>query len=264
MTEQGTARARGVRPLDVPGWLTGPEGDTLEALAAACPGDAAIVEIGSFKGRSTIRLAAGSDAGRQARVFAVDPHARGTYPTLLENLRASGAEKLVTPLRMTSEEAARDWNRPIGLLFIDGNHDYEYVSQDYRLWFPHVIEGGVVAFHDSTACVRAGLGGYVGVRRVVQQEIFRSRDVHGVQVVDTITLASKGAPADRKDAFRRAAVRLRKGVTDSVLLGNHYLFRHFRPLRRGLRRLLGRARSTGVVGAVEFFETACELAVFAL
>ena len=49
-----------------------------------------------------------------------------------------------------------------------------------------------------------------------------------------------------------------------MLPGEPPLYRRGRPRRRGLRRLLGRARSTCVVGAVEFGETACELAVFAL
>jgi hypothetical protein len=47
-----------------------------------------------------------------------------------------------------SVEAARTWNKPIHLLFIDGSHHYEDVLADFNCFFGHVVEGGIVAFHD--------------------------------------------------------------------------------------------------------------------
>jgi len=54
------------------------------------------VEIGSWKGKSTIWLAKGAKAGSQNEVFAIDPHQgskahtdegeESTYPTFLTNL----------------------------------------------------------------------------------------------------------------------------------------------------------------------------------
>ncbi|MCS6951010.1 MAG: class I SAM-dependent methyltransferase, partial [bacterium] len=58
----------------VEGWLTVEEGELLYQLARACKGKGVIVEIGSFKGKSTIWLAKGSLAGAGVRVFAIDPH----------------------------------------------------------------------------------------------------------------------------------------------------------------------------------------------
>lgn len=37
---------------------------------------------------------------------------------------------------------------PIDVLFIDGDHSYEGVKQDYEMYAPLVRPGGVVAFHD--------------------------------------------------------------------------------------------------------------------
>ena len=50
-----------VKPLiaDVPGWLTDEEGEALYGLARACTGTGVIVEIGSWKGKSTICRHAG-------------------------------------------------------------------------------------------------------------------------------------------------------------------------------------------------------------
>ena len=38
--------------------------------------------------------------------------------------------------------------RQIDFLFIDGDHTYEGVKQDFQMYSPLVRKGGVVAFHD--------------------------------------------------------------------------------------------------------------------
>jgi len=52
-------------------------------------------------------------------------------------------------IRSTSEEAARDWQRPIDLIFIDGDHSYTGVKRDWELFAPHVRPFGIVVFHDT-------------------------------------------------------------------------------------------------------------------
>jgi predicted O-methyltransferase YrrM len=42
--------------------------------------------------------------------------------------------------------AARDWNKPIEVLFIDGNHSQ--AQQDFGAWEKYVVHGGIVLFHD--------------------------------------------------------------------------------------------------------------------
>src|SRR6185312_12113676 len=66
-----------VKPLiaDIPGWLTDEEGEALYELARGCSGSGVIVEIGSWKGKSTVCLGLGSQAGKSVPIYAVDPHA---------------------------------------------------------------------------------------------------------------------------------------------------------------------------------------------
>jgi predicted O-methyltransferase YrrM len=45
-----------------------------------------------------------------------------------------------------SLEATEDWNKPIGVLFIDGDHDE--AGQDFRAWERFVIPNGIILFHD--------------------------------------------------------------------------------------------------------------------
>jgi predicted O-methyltransferase YrrM len=51
---------------------------------------------------------------------------------------------------------------PLGYLFIDGDHTYEGVKQDFEMYSPLVGEGGVVAIHDIAG---AGSGWGSGVQR---------------------------------------------------------------------------------------------------
>ncbi|HYK08309.1 MAG TPA: class I SAM-dependent methyltransferase, partial [Candidatus Eisenbacteria bacterium] len=135
-----------------------------------------IVEIGSWKGKSTICLSAGSMSVGGEKISAVDPHkgefsgqnGKGkkspTFRTFLENLSSAGVEKYVVPLIATSRNAARSWKKPIKLLFIDGLHDYAHAKEDYVLWSPFVVNDGFVAFHDAFC-------GHEGPRRVLIESI---------------------------------------------------------------------------------------------
>jgi len=152
-----------MRAID--GWLEPDEGDLLLAAARASlrkePG--ALVEIGSYCGRSTVLLgAAVRERSDGAKVFAIDPHEgvvgateqglRQTRPTFEEftrNIHAAGLDDWVVPIRCCSHEA--DWRDPIALLFIDGLHDRDSVARDFRCFANHVRQGGFVAFHDYAA-----------------------------------------------------------------------------------------------------------------
>lgn len=40
------------------------------------------------------------------------------------------------------------WDRPISLLFIDGDHSYEGVQKDHNSWVSKVKKGGTILYHD--------------------------------------------------------------------------------------------------------------------
>src|SRR6266568_7791612 len=97
-----------VKPLiaDVPGWLTDEEGEALYDLAQRCTGRGVIVEIGSWKGKSTICLGLGSRAGNGVRIFAIDPHASYRFGDFKTNVERAGIADLVTPVPSLSQPAA--------------------------------------------------------------------------------------------------------------------------------------------------------------
>jgi hypothetical protein len=141
-----------VEPIQ--GWLSVGEGKWLFETARLLPPGANIVEIGSFQGRSTCCLAAAC-RGNDKRVFAIDTFDGGSdlpmcnsFAAFSENLKRCGVESYVEPIKCRSTQVAKTWNTPIHLLFIDGSHLYEEVVADFVGFFPHVIGGGMVAFHD--------------------------------------------------------------------------------------------------------------------
>jgi hypothetical protein len=60
----------------------------------------------------------------------------------------TGLDGFVEPLFMTSEEARRSFNRPIRLIFIDGDHSYISTKRDIELWKDLVVDGGAIVLHD--------------------------------------------------------------------------------------------------------------------
>jgi MMP 1-O-methyltransferase len=151
----------------VPGYLHAKEGFALTLLAMRGPGSGAIVEIGSFKGRSTCFLALGAKLGGREKVTAIDhflgspEHQSGqafedpaivqagsTLPAFRANLAAAQLEDQVEVIAKPSAEAAGEWTRPIRLLFIDGDHAYDATRRDFELFTPYLVPDGVVCFHD--------------------------------------------------------------------------------------------------------------------
>jgi predicted O-methyltransferase YrrM len=192
----------------IDGWLSDAQGCALFQAAAAATGRGSIVEIGSWKGRSTAWLAAGARLSG-AKVYAVDPHTgsredphAATLAEFRTNLARAGLADHVEPLVMTSAEAARVVESPIELLFIDGDHAYESVRLDAALWLPKLVEGGTVMFHD------VGTAGYSGPRRVFRRSICWNAGFEGIERVGSMAMARR----TRRRSFGSAAWGLSAGL----------------------------------------------------
>lgn len=49
------------------------------------------------------------------------------------------------------EQVFETWNQPIDILHFDVCHEYEGLVQEYDMWKQHVVDGGVMLFHDVLA-----------------------------------------------------------------------------------------------------------------
>jgi predicted O-methyltransferase YrrM len=199
--DDATAGAILDRMEQLEGWFRREEGELLlrtarQAIAGRTA--PAIVEVGSYCGKSTIVLAAAArSVNPPARVYAIDPHegevgardtlegVRSEAPTFERfraNVAAAGVDDLIHAIRRRSYDVP--WQSPIAFLFVDGLHDYENVSRDFRHFEPCLSEGAYVAFHDcddnypGVQALVAGLAGdvsYEEVGRAASLVVFRRR-----------------------------------------------------------------------------------------
>jgi predicted O-methyltransferase YrrM len=150
--------------FDVEGFMQPVE---LHWLAMQASARNTVLEIGSWKGRSTKAMALACPG----TVYAVDhwdgskselatTHSEvlklgidGLFNIFKANLADEIKSNKVIPIREDSQAAAIRLEKEKGLrwidmLFIDGEHTYEAVKNDILSWMPHVAPGGLLCGHD--------------------------------------------------------------------------------------------------------------------
>jgi predicted O-methyltransferase YrrM len=151
----------------VEGWMSDDQGRRLFAAAARARPGQQIVEIGSFRGRSTIVLAMAARDG--VDLVAIDPHAgndRGPqeiegyaaeaatdHEVFTANLAAAGVADRVRHVRAFSDGAHGDVTGPVDVLYIDGAHRYGPARTDIREWGARVPGGGTLLIHDAFSSI---------------------------------------------------------------------------------------------------------------
>lgn len=136
----------------IPGWMSVTD---LWWLFDTAKKTESIIEIGSWKGRSTHALLSGC----QGTVYAVDhflgsiderggPHAeakeRDIHKDFMENV---GSFKNLKVLKMDNADAVKHFqDHSIDMVFIDAGHLYEEVLGDITRWLPKVKK--IICGHD--------------------------------------------------------------------------------------------------------------------
>lgn len=114
-----------------------------------------IVELGAALGCGAIALAYGAQKG--VPVYAIDDYldhtgwAGETYTpdnkiAFIENVESAGVT--VHLVHADTAAAAAGWKKPVALLHWDLGM-FVRMADDFFLWEPHVISGGVIAVHDT-------------------------------------------------------------------------------------------------------------------
>jgi predicted O-methyltransferase YrrM len=170
--KQSVARSEKVHDGGIDGWMSDAELQFLDEKASTFK---SIVEIGSWKGRSTKAML---EAG--ATVYAVD-HFQGSDDikelAQSQNIEAEfdknvGHYPNLIKMKMASLEAAKMLQDRVDMVFIDAAHDYENCKADIEAWLPKATR--IIAGHDYAK-------GWPGVMKAVNEK-FGGR----VKVVDSI------------------------------------------------------------------------------
>ena len=154
----------------IKGFLDERESEYLYELAFTASKKGPCLEIGSYCGKSAVFIG-GACKENNAVLFSLDHH-RGseeqqhgqeyfdhdlldeqtglidTLPFFRRTLVEFKLEDTVIPIIGRSETVGRNWQTPLGLIFIDGSHAYESVLKDYEVWAKHLTPGGYLVFHD--------------------------------------------------------------------------------------------------------------------
>jgi len=227
-------------------------------LAKACTGKGVIVEIGSWKGKSTVALGLGSQAGKNIPVFAIDPHTGSpdhlakrhgetiwTFDEFTENMKLAGLTSTVEPIRDFSDKVAPTWNKPIELLYLDVNyHAFEPGKEDFLTWSNFVIDGGTIALHNTYPALRVVIKdrqpfhGWPGPQKILRTFVLGKRGWKNIRIVDTTTIMQKTKERRFSDALQGVCMR---GYGETLVLAQklyRLLTRMPVPLKKFLKRIL--------------------------
>jgi len=161
---------------DIEGLLVPGQEKAFMIIASKLPKNAVVVEIGSFKGKSTSCIALGSP--KDTKIYVIDTFegnqkdfSEGVqflggnfYNEFDSNLKKIGERRKITAIKGHSQTVGKKWNKKIDFLFIDGSHIYEDVKRDVEMFYPWLKPGGIIALHDVHR-------NFPGVLKVWNQEV---------------------------------------------------------------------------------------------
>lgn len=185
---------------DISSMITTREQETLLLLSIFGNTQGNIVEIGSWVGKSTSLLAKGCSIRNEGIVYAID-HFKGRpgkedlyyrglsknetiFDRFTKNIKEIGLEAYIKVFKMYSQEARGKINDNIRLLFIDGDHEYESVYRDIKLFEGLVNSGGIIAIHDYSIA-------FPGVIKAVKEGITDTGRFERFILVDSLFIAHK-------------------------------------------------------------------------
>jgi predicted O-methyltransferase YrrM len=172
---------------DVKGILFDNDSDVLYDAACRCPGS--IIEIGSFRGGSTILLGQGLKDGYGGFIYTIDPYNNRMMEDvpmgigfIVRNLKRISKfirdrkiirynlSEYIVPINKPSYEADNMFkDGTFSLLFIDGDHTYPGIKTDLMLYIPKLESGGVLIVHDRH---------YPGIKRAISEEVTPDKFSH--------------------------------------------------------------------------------------
>jgi hypothetical protein len=148
-----------------------------------------VVEIGVAEGASAIALRDGMDP--KGTLYLIDPYHLSRVRPL--NFLRRAAQRAVSSqgypkaswIEQFSHQAAENWNKPIDFLMIGGDHAEDAVQQDWDDWHPHVVEGGIVVFHDARLFPSGWTSSVYGPVRFINR-FFREATQPGWEIIDEV------------------------------------------------------------------------------
>ena len=116
-----------------------------------------IAEIGAYKGENALNMFESLNIKRAYLIdpyevyegYEKDPSSKNVNKNFKSaNKRLRKYKDRVTFIKKYSSNAFNDIPNELDFIYIDGNHDYEYMKEDIENYWNKLKEGGVLAGHD--------------------------------------------------------------------------------------------------------------------
>jgi hypothetical protein len=150
---------------DVYGAFGEPDSSWYQHVAEIFNSGSVFVEIGSFEGRSAVCLAESIfRLDKQITLHCVDTFTGNPeqdeydyltnnpdclYNKFNENTAFYQKRNIIVPHRGYSNTVCDEFeDNSIDFVFIDARHEYEFVMEDIKCWYPKLRSGGIMAGHD--------------------------------------------------------------------------------------------------------------------
>ncbi|MDQ6961782.1 MAG: class I SAM-dependent methyltransferase [Mariprofundaceae bacterium] len=206
------------------GHLSDHEVDFLTLASAVPSATGEVLEIGSFKGKSTIVLAKSAKHAGDAHtgLWACDPFTSPTVtcPDLEEdssfsdferNLRSADVTADVRVFQDYSDQLALTWNTSLRLLWIDGDHTFAGAKKDFDNFSPWLVDGAIIAFHDT-------LHSHDGPCRVFANDILLSPHYGACGFCGSIAWARYSSKPITDETIKQRKLQLYRQLTHLVAL----------------------------------------------
>jgi len=166
-----------------------------------------LVDVGAGWGTSAFLMLV--NAPQDALIFSIDSFIGDTikpWKRATEKMCRENVERALTTigkidalqrwklLPQSSHQIITHWNQEVDLVYIDGDHLYKGVKQDFEDWFKFVKPNGIILIHDSRRLsnipVEIFARGWFGPTQLAQ-ELKKQKDIDLVNETFSLTIWKK-------------------------------------------------------------------------
>lgn len=169
---------------------------TIEAerklLLKYCKGLSSAVEIGVFEGVNTVLIAKALSSN--GILYGIDPFIKGKlgmcyYKLIAKNeIKKSGVQKKVKLIPSFSQDALGKVPDKVDFIFVDGDHSYNGMRQDWRDWTKKLNKNGIIALHDTAIPAHDPSVANLGSYKYFNEAIIFDKDFEIVESIGSLNV----------------------------------------------------------------------------
>jgi predicted O-methyltransferase YrrM len=166
-----------------------------DAIARHARGRRRAVEIGVYEGVSTGVIAGALAA--DGVLYGIDPFFAGRLgicwgkPIAVREAHRQTPRCRIEFVELTSHAACEQLTGEFDFVFIDGDHSWDGIVQDWQDWSPRVQPGGIIALHDTLVPPHNPRVAQLGSHRYFVQHIQHDERFRIIEQVDSLSVLQR-------------------------------------------------------------------------